>query len=91
MFRDGGGSVRNLTVDKDEIEAFGERASGRWAVPERRSVIFPLLVFFVFSPSPPLSVCVVAPALRSSVTLDDVTSLRSLSKYLVFCVVVGTL
>jgi hypothetical protein len=67
-------SVRDLIVDNDEDEAFGERVLGRCTEADRRSCILPLATLC----SLPLS-CLDAFALRSSVTLVDVTSFRSSS------------
>jgi hypothetical protein len=70
-------SVRDLIVDSDEVDTFGESA-GRWAEADRGSGILPLLVLL----SPPLSFCFVGFVLRSSVAFVDVTSFRSSSEVL---------
>jgi len=74
IFREGA-SVRDLMFEREDTEGFVFRAIGRWNEADRCSCILPLSEFR----SPTASLCFGGFPLRSSVTLDDVTSFRSSS------------
>ena len=79
MFREGA-SVRDLTVASEEKDVLGDSGFGRWFALDRISCIFLWSGFRTVLVSPPLSGCCFGLELRSSVTLEDVTSLRSSSE-----------
>ena len=79
MFRDAASALALLEASM-EFEGFEGRLPGRWTTEaERCSCMLPWLSFLMVD-SLPLSLCLLLlELLRSSVTFDDVTSLRSSS------------